>query len=51
MSLPVLLSALQSLDYTGPDSGTRTLLGVAGVLVVLAVVIGIGQMMTGSSKS
>lgn len=29
------------------DSGTRTLLGALVILVVIAVVIGIGQLMTG----
>ena len=32
------------------DSGQRTLMGVAIVLVIFAVVIGIGKMMTGAKS-
>lgn len=33
-------------DNSGPDSGTRTLTGVGIVLLVIAVVIGIGVVLT-----
>ena len=47
----VALSALQV--FTGDsstDSGTRTLVGLAAMLVVLVVVIGIGLMMTRGAR-
>jgi hypothetical protein len=51
LGAPVLLSALQSVDYSGADNGSRTLVGVAAVLLAIGVAVVIGQMMTGRSKS
>jgi hypothetical protein len=41
-----VVSTFQSIDYTGPDSGSRTLMGTAAIIVVILACIGIGQMMT-----
>lgn len=49
-SSPVLLAAFQSLQETGPDNGQRTLVGLVVILVLAAVIIGIGQAMTGKAK-
>lgn len=54
LGAPVLLSALATLYQKGDDGstdGTRTIYGTIGVLVILALVIGIGQLMTGSQRS
>jgi hypothetical protein len=51
---PVLLTALASLGEVVEDGSVnwqRTILGALGVLVVIALVIGIGQLMTGSARS
>jgi hypothetical protein len=51
--VPILLAALASLHYAGDDgstNGMRTVYGALGVLVILAVVIGIGVLMSGSSR-
>jgi hypothetical protein len=52
---PAVLAAVSSVQaFNGDsttDSGMRTLTGLAAMLVVLLVVIGIGVMMTGSTKS
>ncbi len=50
LGAPVLLAALQSVVEVGPDSGSRTLVGVVVILVVAAVILGIGQMMTSKPK-
>ena len=50
---PVPLAALVSLAEVVEDGtdGPRTLLGALGVVVIIAIVIGIGQLMTGSARS
>jgi hypothetical protein len=48
---PISLAALAAPDmFSGDangDSGTRTIVGALVILVILGVVVGIGQMMTG----
>jgi hypothetical protein len=54
LGAPVPLVALASMNDVledGRTDGMRTLLGALGVLVIIAIVIGIGQMMTGSERS
>jgi hypothetical protein len=51
---PVLLTVLASLGEAVEDGSVnwqRTLLGALGVLVVIALVLGIGQWMTASGRS
>ena len=51
MLAPVSLAAVAAPDmFSGDangDSGTRTIVGALVIIVLLAVIVGIGQMMTG----
>jgi hypothetical protein len=53
LGAPVPLAALLALKEVAEDGTdpTRTLLGALGVVVIIAIVIGIGQFMTGSERS
>ena len=54
LGAPVPLAALLALKDVSEDGSTdpgRTLMGAIGMLVIIALVIGIGQLMTGSSGS
>jgi hypothetical protein len=54
LGAPIPLAALVSLKEVAEDGSTdptRTLLGALGVVVIIAIVIGIGQLMTGSERS
>jgi hypothetical protein len=54
LGAPVPLVALASLKEISEDGSTdpgRTLMGAIALLVIIAVVIGIGQFMTGSERS
>jgi hypothetical protein len=54
LGAPIPLAALASLKEVAEDGSTdptRTLLGALGVVVIIAIVIGIGQLMTGNERS
>ena len=47
----VALTALKEISEDGSTDANRTLLGALAILVIFAVVIGIGQLMTGGERS
>jgi hypothetical protein len=47
----VVLTALKDISEDGSTDASRTVIGAVAIIVIFAVVIGIGQLMTGGERS